>query len=344
MLNELIAEARRRGCSDVHLTPGRPCVFRLHGRLIQGEAADAARTRELILSMCTPAQQELLAAGQDLDFSFSTPDGCRQRVNVYHQSGGLAAAVRLLSDAVPTLDALGLPQVLQTFADCPRGLVLVTGPTGSGKSTTLAAMINYINARRPVHILTIEDPIEYIYQDKSALIHQRETGRDVGSFAGALRSALREDPDVILVGEMRDYETISAAVTAAETGHLVLSTLHTTGAAQTVDRIVDVCPAEAQRQMRVQLASVLRGVVTQALVPLASGSGRVAATEILVGTDGVLNLIRDSKSFQLPSMMQAGQAYGMHTLDMDLSSLCRRGLITQDEAYAWAVDKSALTV
>ncbi len=345
MLYDILARARTLGCSDVHLTPGRPCLFRLHGRLLpSGLELGAQDTEKLILSMCLPSQRGALENGADVDFSFETPDGFRHRANIYRQGGGIAAAVRLLSDSIPTLEALGLPPVLQTLADYPRGLVLVTGPTGSGKSTTLAAMIDFINTRKPVHILTIEDPIEYVHKDKAALIHQREAGRDVGSFADALRSALREDPDVILVGEMRDYETISAAVTAAETGHLVLSTLHTTGAAQTVDRIVDACPVEGQRQMRVQLASVLRGVVTQALVPLASGEGRVAATEILVGSDAVLNLIRESKTFQLPSCMQSGQAAGMHTLDMDLSSLFRRGLITRQTAEEWAFAKRDLTL
>ncbi|MEA4911991.1 MAG: type IV pilus twitching motility protein PilT [Oscillospiraceae bacterium] len=341
MLSDIIKAARASGCSDIHLTTGRPCMLRRAGRLVPYEGtADAAQA--LILSMCSPAQQQALAAGKDLDFAFAAPEGGRQRVNVFHQSGELAAAIRLLNDAIPTLDVLGLPPVLQSLADSPRGLILVTGPTGSGKSTTLAAMIDFINERKPVHIVTVEDPVEYIHADKTALIHQREVGRDVASFADALRSALREDPDVLLVGEMRDYETISAAVTAAETGHLVLSTLHTTGAAQTVDRIVDVCPPEGQRQMRSQLASVLCGIVTQELIPCAAGNGRVAATEILVGTNAVLNLIRDSKTFQLPSVMQAGQASGMHTLDMDLRSLCRRGVITKEAAQARAVDAAAI--
>ena len=228
------------------------------------------------------------------------------------------------------------------MADEPRGLILVTGPTGSGKSTTLAAMIEHINESRAEHILTIEDPIEYVYQGKKSLIHQREVGVDVPGFAGALRSALREDPDVILVGEMRDFETISAAVTAAETGHLVLSTLHTIGAAQTIDRIIDVCPAGAQNQIRGQLASVLRGVVTQQLLPLASGQGRCAATEILVGTDAVSNLIREDKCFQLPTLLQSGAALGMHSLNADLARLVAEGRITRDAALRCATDKRDL--
>lgn len=227
-----------------------------------------------------------------------------------------------------------MPPVLTKLADEPRGLILVTGPTGSGKSTTLAAMID--------HIITIEDPIEYVYQGRRSLIHQREVGADVRSFASALRSALREDPDVILVGEMRDYETISAAVTAAETGHLVMSTLHTIGAAQTIDRIIDVCPAGAQNQIRGQLAAVLRGVITQQLLPLAVGKGRCAATEILVGTDAVANLIREGKCYQIPSILQSGAALGMHSLNADLARLVSTGRITREAAERCATNKSDL--
>ena len=230
----------------------------------------------------------------------------------------------------------------ERMADEPRGLILVTGPTGSGKSTTLAAMIDHINKTRSDHIITIEDPIEYVYQGRCSLIHQREVGADVRSFASALRSALREDPDVILVGEMRDYETISAAVTAAETGHLVMSTLHTIGAAQTIDRIIDVCPAGAQNQIRGQLAAVLRGVITQQLLPLAGGKGRCAATEILVGTDAVANLIREGKCYQIPSILQSGAALGMHSLNADLARLVSMGRITLEAAERCATNKSDL--
>ena len=234
------------------------------------------------------------------------------------------------------------PPVLKKLADEPRGLILVTGPTGSGKSTTLASMIDYINQNRSDHILTIEDPIEYVYKSKKALIHQREVGSDVTGFAAALRSALREDPDVILVGEMRDYETISAAVTAAETGHLVMSTLHTIGAAQTIDRIIDVCPPGAQSQIRGQLSTVLRGVITQQLLPLATGRGRCAATEILVGSDAVCNLIRENKCFQIPSVLQSGAALGMHSLNGDLARLVDCGKITREAALRCSTDKKDL--
>ena len=235
-----------------------------------------------------------------------------------------------------------MPKLLYKLAEEPRGLILVTGPTGSGKSTTLAAMIEHINQPRAEHVITIEDPIEYTYQSKMALIHQRETGRDVVDFASALRSALREDPDIILVGEMRDYETIMAALTAAETGHLVLSTLHTTGAAQTIERVIDACPAGSQNQVRTQLAGVLKGVITQCLMPVDDGTGRIAGTEILLGTDAITNLIRENKSHQMGSMMQSGGATGMHTLNMDLMRLVREGYIKKESALQYTNDKRDL--
>lgn len=257
----------------------------------------------------------------------------------------LAAKLNLktvdLSGISVDIDAVG--KIPRQLADEPRGLILVTGPTGSGKSTTLASMIDYVNASRPEHIITIEDPVEYVYERKQALIHQREVGRDVDSFAAALRSALREDPDIILVGEMRDYETISAALTAAETGHLVLSTLHTTGAAQTIDRIIDACPASSQNQVRIQLSGVLKGVVTQCLIPTADGRGRIAATEVLTGTDAVMNLIRESKGHQMATLMQSGAANGMHTLNGDLSRLVAMGVISGENAFKYSNDKRDLT-
>ena len=340
---ELTALARQMQASDIHISEGLPLAFRIHGRLEPAPVQpSAAETRALILGLLDDAGREKLAQGIDSDFALATPDGLRQRVNVFCQQGKAAATLRLLNDSIPTLAQLGLPPVLETLAEEPRGLILVTGPTGSGKSTTLAAMIDHINATRPDHILTIEDPIEYVYTGKQSIIHQREVGRDVPSFAAALRSALREDPDVILVGEMRDYETISAAVTAAETGHLVMSTLHTIGAAQTIDRIIDVCPAGAQNQIRGQLAAVLRGVITQQLLPLADGQGRCAATEILVGTDAVANLIREGKCYQIPSILQSGAALGMHSLNADLARLVATGRITREAAERCATDKSDL--
>lgn len=339
MIENMIREARSRRASDIHISEGQAVYLRIDGRLERSdwEISDEM-AKKLILSLMTEEQKEVLDAGEDVDFAFETPDGNRQRVNVFRQQGRLAAAIRLLNAKVPTLEQLHLPKVLRTLAEEPRGLILVTGPTGSGKSTTLAAMVDYINHTRADHILTIEDPIEYVYQQDKAVIHQREVGKDVGSFASALRSALREDPDVILVGEMRDYETISAAVTAAETGHLVLSTLHTTGAAETVNRIIDVCPSEAQNQIRAQLSGVLKGVVTQCLVPLMDG-GRIAATEILTGTDAVLSQIREGKTHQLGTLMQSGAANGMHSLDSDLSRLVMQGLIEKKTALKYAQDR-----
>ncbi|MBU5419040.1 type IV pilus twitching motility protein PilT [Acetanaerobacterium sp. MSJ-12] len=332
-IQELVAAGRQNGCSDIHLTVGAPvpCALRRDGALFPAPfSLDSGEAEALIRALAEGERPEGLCRGEDMDFAFALPQG-RQRVNIFWQQGHPAAAIRLLSDHIPTLEELSLPPVLGQLADSPRGLILVTGPTGSGKSTTLAAMIQRINRSRPAHILTVEDPVEYLYTPELATVHQREVGRDVPSFAAALRSALREDPDVILVGEMRDYETISAAVTAAETGHLVLSTLHTTGAAQTIDRIVDVCPPQAQSQMRSQLSAILRGVVTQQLLPRVGG-GRIAATEVLVGTDAVLNLIRENKCYQLDTPMQAGAAQGMHTLNADLANLARRGVIDRQTA------------
>lgn len=332
-IQELVAAGRQNGCSDIHLTVGAPvpCALRRDGALFPAPfSLDSGEAEALIRALAEGERPEGLCRGEDMDFAFALPQG-RQRVNIFWQQGHPAAAIRLLSDHIPTLEELSLPPVLGQLADSPRGLILVTGPTGSGKSTTLAAMIQRINRSRPAHILTVEDPVEYLYTPELATVHQREVGRDVPSFAAALRSALREDPDVILVGEMRDYETISAAVTAAETGHLVLSTLHTTGAAQTIDRIVDVCPPQAQSQMRSQLSAILRGVITQQLLPRVGG-GRIAATEVLVGTDAVLNLIRENKCHQLDTPMQAGAAQGMHTLNADLANLARRGVIDRQTA------------
>lgn len=343
-IEELIAYARLNQCSDIHLSASLPVVFRRVGRLETGpyEITDA-ECRALILSILDDKRKQTLEEGHDLDFSLETADGKRQRVNVYRERGHLTAAIRILNDEIPTIDTLQLPPILKRFAEEPRGLVLVTGPTGSGKSTTLAAMIQYINTTRSAHIITIEDPIEYIYPNQQAMIHQREVGADVMSFGAALRSAMREDPDVILVGEMRDHETISAAMTAAETGHLVLSTLHTTGAAQTIDRIIDVFLPHGQGQIRAQLAGVLKGVVTQVLVPRTDGTGRVAATEILVGTDAALSMIRDQKCHQLGSVMQSGGAAGMMTLPASLAKLAHQQVISYGTALEYAGDGDELT-
>jgi len=340
-INDIIDYARNNKCSDVHLTVKLPPVFRKNGEIVVSDMNfTKSEIEEMILSMLDEAQLEKVNDKQDIDFCYALPSGMRQRVNVYHQYKELCSAIRILNDEIPTFESLGLPPIIQKLSNEPRGLILVTGPTGSGKSTTLAAMIDYINRTRRCHILTAEDPIEYLHTHKNSIVHQREVGVDVDSFAGALRSALREDPDVILVGEMRDLETISAAVTAAETGHLVLSTLHTTGAASTIDRIIDVFPSHSQGQIRTQLSSVLKGVITQQLVPLADGSGRTAAFEIMVGTDGVLNLIRENKCHQINSSLQTGAKDGMCSLNANLAQLVKQNIVTMDEALKKASDKN----
>lgn len=340
-IEQLTQYARQHDCSDLHITAKQAPTFRRLGQLEVGPfSGSESDYRATILSMLNTSQIERLEEGFDLDFSFSDAEENRYRVNVYRAQNHLAAAIRMLRDDIPTLADLNLPPVIEKLSNEPRGIVLVTGPTGSGKSTTLAAMIDYINAHRAAHIITIEDPIEYVHPHKRCLVHQRELHRDVPSFADALRSAMREDPDVILVGEMRDYETISAAVTAAETGHLVFSTLHTTGASQTIDRIVDVYPSHSQGMIRSQLAGVLRGIITQTLLPLANNSGRTVATEILVGTDGVLAQIREGKFHQLSSAMQSGAGVGMHTLASDLAQLVKQGLVTRAVAEKAVTDKA----
>lgn len=339
----LVNYARTHDCSDIHITAALPPMFRHLGQLQTGPfISDAAMSRGLILSLLDERQKETLQCGSDLDFAFTDMRGQRQRVNVFHQQGQLAAAIRVLRNDIPALEDLRLPPAIRGLADQPRGLVLVTGPTGSGKSTTLAAMIGHINATRHAHIITIEDPVEYLHPHRGCIVHQRELHQDVESFASALRSAMREDPDVILVGEMRDYETISAAVTAAETGHLVFSTLHTTSASQTIDRIVDVYPQHSQGQIRSQLSGVLRGIVSQTLLPRADGAGRIAATEILLGTDAVLNMIREGKYHQLPSAMQSGMSLGMQTLAADLARLVRAKSITRAAAEDCVGNKQEL--
>ena len=340
---EIIRDARKKGASDIHISEAMPMWYRVNGRLQAAELQPSPEeVRSLLLSLLSGRHRAAFEAGEDADFSLETPEGERQRVNVFRQQKKLAATIRLLNGRIPSLEELKMPTTLYEMAKQPRGLILVTGPTGSGKSTTLAAMIEYLNRNLDRHVITIEDPIEYRYESKRSLIHQREVGGDVGSFASALRSALREDPDVILVGEMRDYETISAALLAAETGHLVLSTLHTTGAAQTVERIIDACPAEGQNQVRIQLAGTLKGIVSQCLIPCGGGVTRIAATELLVSTDSILNLIREGKTHQIPSMMQVGADNGMHTLNMDLGRLVREGYITREDALSYTNNKAEI--
>ena len=339
----LISKARELKTSDIHLTVGLETMFRIHGHLTPCPVPlSPADVEDLILCMLTEQQAQLLAGGDDLDFALESPDGSRARVNIFRSKGNLGAVLRLLNTTVPNIKEMRLPPILSQFAAKPRGLILVTGPTGSGKSTTLAAMIQEINVTRAEHILTIEDPIEYVYPVAKSTIRQREVGRDVKDFNTALRSALREDPDIILVGEMRDYETISLALTAAETGHLVMGTLHTTSAPQTIDRIIDACPPHVQEQTRTMLASTIVGVVTQCLVPLAQGQGRVAATEIMVGTDAIRSLIRGNKVHQIVTTMQSSKAQGMITLNAHLAELVKRGIITKQDAEAKCTDTEEL--
>ena len=344
VIDTLIKEARIRSVSDIHITEGMYVWYRIHGCLTQ--AQDVLKEydiREVLLGMMNEKQRKQFEDGQDVDFAWQTTDGCRQRVNIFCEQKKIAATIRLLNQQIPTLEELKIPTTLYQLSEEPRGIILVTGPTGSGKSTTLAAVIEAMNQKYDRHIITIEDPIEYVYECKKSLIHQREVGQDVTNFASALRSALREDPDVILVGEMRDYETISAALLAAETGHLVLSTLHTTGAAQTVERIIDACPAESQNQVRIQLAGTLKGIISQCLIPCGGGMTRVPATEFLTGSDAILNLIREGKTHQISAMMQSSAASGMHTLNMDLSRLMQQGYITREEAMKFTNNKAELT-
>lgn len=297
--------------------------------------------KEMILSMCKDRILKIVEKHEDADFVYVNDLG-RHRVNIYFQQGYMTAAIRIINEQIKTLEELNLPDVLHKLALLPRGLVLVTGPTGSGKSTTLAAMIDFISSMRNCHILTIEDPIEYVYQQKQALIHQREVHEDVDSFDTALKSAMREDPDVILVGEMRDYETIQAVITLAETGHLVFSTLHTIGAPKTIDRIIDVFPPHKQAQIRAQLASVLQAVVTQQLLPLASGKGRAAALEIMIANDAIKNLIRENKGHQIDTMIQTGRNEGMTTLNASLATLVNTGKVNRMVAERYSLDVGEL--
>lgn len=340
-LKELLKVTMQKNASDLHLTVGVPPTIRVNGTLDQLELdiLKPADTAEYAKQILDDNEYEAYNKKGEKDTSFSIAGLGRFRVNIYKQRGSDALAIRLVGVKTPALKELNMPPVVSELANKQRGLVLVTGPTGSGKSTTLAAMINEINQNKPVHIITLEDPIEYVHKHNKSIINQREIGNDSESYSEALKSILREDPDVILIGEMRDLESISIAITAAETGHLVLSTLHTIGAAKTIDRIVDVFPPHQQQQIRVQLANVLQGVISQQLVPLANREGRVAALEIMSGTPAIQNLIREGKSHQIQSSVQTGGKYGMKTMDMSLSELCRKGEISYETAVSHAVEK-----
>jgi twitching motility protein PilT len=336
-IDTLLEQMVAHNASDLHITVGSPPVLRLRGHLHRVEQIprlSADDTRQLLYRILSTEQQKQLELKRQIDLSYSIPGVARFRVNIYSQRESLAGAFRLIPTDLKTLEELGVPKSLYELCHRPRGLVLVTGPTGSGKSTTLAALIDEINRTRADHIITIEDPIEFLHKHKNCIVNQRELGPDATSFADALRGALRQDPDVILLGEMRDLETIGTALTAAETGHLVFATLHTQDAASTVDRLIDVFPATQQGQIRAQIAGTLQGVVTQTLLPTADGQGRVPAVEILFPDDAVRNLIRQAKVEQVYSIMQTGTARGMMTLEQSLAELVLRGVIDQEVALA----------
>ncbi|MGB9586569.1 MAG: type IV pilus twitching motility protein PilT, partial [Armatimonadota bacterium] len=338
-IDDLLRLVVERGGSDLHIAVGIPPVIRIDGQLVpvNYERLTAQDTQRLCYDILSDEQIQRFESTLELDFSYSVSKVSRFRVNVYRDKGTVAAAFRVIPARIPTIRELGLPLILEDLTRKPRGLILVTGPTGSGKSTTLAAMINQINSERSAHIITIEDPIEYLHHHKLSIINQRELGMDTKSFAAALRSALREDPDVILVGEMRDLETIATAITCAETGHLVLATLHTNNAPQTVDRMVDVFPPEQQEQIRFMLSNNLEAVLCQQLLPRAGVPGRVCAMEIMIATPAIRNLIRESKAHQITSVIQTSANVGMQTMDQSLRDLYLKGIISYDEALSRAM-------
>ncbi|MDB5163966.1 MAG: twitching motility protein PilT [Candidatus Saccharibacteria bacterium] len=336
----LLEEVIKKKASDIHLQVGLPPMLRIDGALIGVSGADSLSeegVEALIFAILDEDQKQILLKDKEFDFSFAFGDLGRFRVNAFHERGNLAAALRLIPNEILSIEQLGLPPIINKFADYPRGLVLVTGPTGSGKSTTLAALVSKINNERAAHIITIEDPIEFTHKSKKSVIVQREVHYDTYSFSAALRSSLREDPDVVLIGEMRDLETIAAAITIAETGHLVFATLHTNSASQSIDRMIDVFPPHQQPQIRAQLANILMAICSQRLIP-AIGGGRIASAEILVATPAVRNIIREGKAHQLEAVIQTGAEYGMQSMDKTLVSLVHNGSITYEEARNFAVD------
>ncbi len=339
-IESLLEEVIKKKASDLHLQVGLAPVLRVDGALVAVTGSPVLTEESieaLIFAILDDEQKQILLKDKEFDFSFAFGDLGRFRVNAFHERGNLAAALRLIPNEILTAEQLGLPQVVSKFADYPRGLVLVTGPTGSGKSTTLAALVHKINAEKAVHIVTIEDPIEFTHKSNKSVIVQREVHYDTYSFSAALRSSLRQDPDVVLLGEMRDLETIAAAITIAETGHLVFATLHTNGAAQSIDRMIDVFPPHQQPQIRAQLSNILMAICSQRLVPTIGG-GRIAAAEILVATPAVRNIVREGKTHQLDAVIQTGAEHGMQSMDKTLVNLIHSGTITYDEARNVAVD------
>ena len=340
-ITDLLGFMVKNKASDLHLSAGVPPMIRVNGdiRRINLPAMTHDEVHDMIYDIMADGQRKQLEEHFECDFSFEIPNLSRFRVNAFKQNRGAGAVFRAIPSKILSLEQLGAPEIFKQIADQPRGIVLVTGPTGSGKSTTLAAMVDYLNDNMQGHILTVEDPIEFVHQSKKCLINQREVGPMTHSFANALKSALREDPDVILVGELRNLETISLALTAAETGHLVFGTLHTSSAAKTVDRIIDVFPSAEKEMVRAMLSESLRAVISQSLLKTADGGGRVAAHEIMIGTPAIRNLIREGKVPQMYSMLQTGGAYGMQTLDQCLADLVRTGRVTKDEARTYAMQK-----
>ena len=339
-IEPLLDEVLKRDASDLHLQVGLPPMLRIDGSLTPVEnpvALTADQVKSLAYSVLDEKQRKMLESDLELDFSFAYGNLARFRVNAFHEKGNLAVALRLIPTVIRTIEDLGLPQIVNSFVEYPRGLVLITGPTGSGKSTTQAAMIDKINTEKSLHIITIEDPIEYQHHHKKSIIVQREVHFDTLSFGAGLRSALREDPDVILIGEMRDLETIATAVTLAETGHLVLATLHTNSASQSIDRMIDVFPPHQQQQIRIQLSNVLQAIISQRLIPMVGG-GRVAAAEILVVNAAVRNIIRDAKTHQIDAVIQTGAEAGMQTMDNTLVKLVHEGKISYEVAKGFAVN------
>lgn len=339
-IDDLLREACERGSSDLHLTVGLPPVVRVDGSLtrLDYKPLSPTDTQRLIYDILTNDQVEMFERTKELDFSYGVQGVGRFRVNVYKQRGSVGAALRAIPDRIPTFEQLSLPSILRDLSRKHSGLILVTGPTGSGKSTTIACMIDTINSERPVHIMTMEDPIEYLHRHKKGMVNQRELRTDTDSFSNALRAVLREDPDVILIGEMRDLETIQAALTLAETGHLVFGTLHTRNAPQTIDRVIDVFPPHQQEQIRVQLSNTIEAVIAQQLLPRIGG-GRIVCVEIMVATAAIRNLIREGKTHQIYSVLETGAQFGMQTMDKALAELCRNGLITNEEAMVRAIDR-----
>lgn len=341
---EILQVAHDANASDVHITVGLPPIMRVYGRLekMNFPVLTAEDTRELSLQVMTPGQRERFEEDGEYDMSVAVQGLGRYRLNVFKQRGAVAMALRTISIDIPSSESLGVPPAVIDLQHRKRGLVLVTGPTGSGKSTTLASILDKINVNRDAHIITLEDPIEYMHRHKKSMVNQREVGMDTGSFANALRAALREDPDVILVGEMRDFETIGIAITAAETGHLVFSTLHTVDAASTIDRVIDVFPPHQQQQIRVQLSNVLEAVIAQTLIPNINGDGRVAAFEVLIANHAVRNLVREGKTHQIASILQTNKQLGMQTMDDALLALYMSRKISKDDCIKYAHDSNAM--